>query len=69
MKPNDPQWKKDVEALVKVLKVKLTPDEQFELFRLVDADPPSGPLYDQLAQMAMKARPEEFEDDEEEKDE
>jgi hypothetical protein len=62
MKPNDKQWFKDCDALVKLLIEKLSADEFVELFRLIAADPPGGPLWDRLAAKAMELKPAVFAD-------
>ncbi len=67
MKPNDPQWEKDVSRMMQAL-TKLSPDELLLLFRLIDADPPAGKFYRELGNKVVGLFPEEFKDDEKEGD-
>lgn len=46
--------------MVSLLEKKLSKEEFFRLFELMDGDPPAGPLWEVLAEQAEKLCPEEF---------
>lgn len=50
----------DIAHVVDVLESKLTKDEFFALYVLMDSDPPAGPFYCAIADQAVKLCPEEF---------
>jgi len=49
-----------VSYMVDLLQKKLTKDEFFKLYVLMDSDPPAGPFYCAIANQAVELCPEEF---------
>lgn len=64
MKPNDLKWPKAVKAMMKVLESKLSSDELYQLFDMIDSDPPGGPFYAALGDKVVALFPEKFADPE-----
>ena len=50
----------DVQQFAAHLATKLTSDEMYQLFDLVDSDPPGGDFWEALGDQAKKARPDKF---------